>query len=148
MHIILADGTQLNHIGATGETRYLQGANRDTITFILDETHSIDELDALFNEANCELINIVTDEVVELEDGTTQVVYSDNYHRGYVIKGEISKKIVVIEPATVDTAEVTETRIHVTMAQRTYAETKLMSMYQEITDTQLALCELYEGGLV
>lgn len=124
MHIILVDGTQLNHIGATSVSRYIQGANRDTITFIFDDSKSVDELDALFNEANCEVINIVTDEEVELEDGTTQIVYTDNFHEGYVIKAEISKKITVIAPSTVNTPEVTETRIHVTMAQRTYAETK------------------------
>ena len=132
MHIILADGTKINHIGATGTTKYIQGANRDTITFIFDDTKSVDELDALFNEINCEVLNIVTDELVELEDGTTRTVYTDNYHYGYVIKAEISKKISVVAPATVDTPEVTETQIHVTMAQRTYAETQIASLTETV----------------
>lgn len=125
MHIILSDGTQLNHIGATGTSKYIQGANRDTITFEFDETYSVDALRELFSETNCELIDIVTDEVVEQEDGTTQTVCTDNYHEGYVIRAEVAEKIKEITPATGTTPAVTETRVFVTMAQRTYAETRL-----------------------
>ena len=133
MHIILSDGTRLNHIGATGETRYLQGANRDTITFEFDEAYSVDALREVFTEANCEVINIVTDEVVETqienEDGTTETktetVYTNNYHEGYVIRVEVAERIKEITPATGTTPAVTETRVFVTMAQRTYAETRL-----------------------
>ena len=133
MHLILTDGTQLNHIGATGTTKYVQGANRDTITFEFDETHSVDELRNLFTEQNCEVINIVTDEVVETlienKDGTTETktetVYTDNYHEGYVIRAEVAEKIKEITPATGTTPAVTETRVFVTMAQRTYNETLL-----------------------
>ena len=133
MHIILSDGTKLNHIGATGETRYLQGANRDTITFEFDEAYSVDALREVFTEANCETINIVTDDVVETvienEDGTTETktetVYTDNYHEGYVIRAEVAEKIKEITPATGTTPAVTETRVFGTMAQRTYAETRL-----------------------
>lgn len=135
MHLILTDGTQLNHIGATGTTKYLQGANRDTITFIFPETYGMDELDAMFTEENCEIINIVTEDAVELEDGTTAIAYTDNLHAGYVIKAGISKEIRTITPATGTTPEVTETQILVTMAQRTYAETKL----KENTDILAAL---------
>lgn len=156
MHIILSDGTKLNHIGATGEQRYLQGANRDTITFEFDEAYSVDALREVFTEANCETINIVTDDVVETvienEDGTTETktetVYTDNYHEGYVIRAEVAERIKEITPATGTTPAVTETRVFVTMAQRTYAETRLAAMQEEITNTQLALCEIYEGGLV
>lgn len=109
MHLILTDGTRLNHIGATGKKVYAQDANRDSITFIFDESHTYDELDRAFNEANCEVIDIVT----ETEDGLM-----DNYHYDYVIKHEIAKKITTIDG-------VSKTEYHVTMAQRTYAEKKL-----------------------
>ena len=144
MYLILVDGTKLNHIGATGTTKYIQGANRDTITFIFDDTKSVDELDALFNETNCEVINIVTEEDVVVteeitkEDGSVeyvehpQTVYTDNYHYGYVIRESISKKISVITPATGTTPEVTETQIHVTMAQRTYAETQIANLTETV----------------
>ena len=147
MYLILADGTRLDHIGATGTTKYVQGANRDTITFEFDASHSVDELRNLFTEQNCEVIDIVTEEVVALEDGTEQIVSTDNYHEGYVIRAEVAEKIKEIEPATGTTPAVTETRVFVTMAQRTYMETQLAAITEEITNTQLALCEIYEGGI-
>lgn len=124
MHIILADGTQLNHIGATGETRYLQGATRDSITFEFDATYSVDELRNAFTETNCEVINIVTDN----GDGTQD----NNYHEGYVIRAEVSEKVKEIEPTTGTTPAVTETRIFVCMAQRTYAETQVASLTETV----------------
>lgn len=156
MHIILVDGTQLNHIGATSVSKYIQGATRDTITFEFDASHSVDDLRNVFTEMNCETINIVTDDVVETvvenEDGTqevkSEVVYTNNYWDGYVIRAEVAERIKEITPATGTTPAVTETRVFVTMAQRTYAETQLAAMQEEITNTQLALCEIYEGGLV
>lgn len=140
MHLILADGTQLNHIGATGTTKYIQGANRDTITFEFDATHSVDELRELFTEANCEVINIVTDDVVETvvenEDGTqevkSEVVYTNNYHEGYVIRAEVAEKVKEITPATGTTEAITETRVFVTMAQRTYTETQIASLTETV----------------
>lgn len=128
MYLILTDGTKLNHIGATGETRFLQGANRDTITFEFDETHSVDELRNKFTEANCEVINIVTDN----EDGTQ----TNNYHEGFVIRTEVSEKIKTIESETGTTPSITETRVFVTMAQRTYAETQLANL-TEVVDVLL-----------
>jgi hypothetical protein len=140
MHIILKDGTKLNHIGATGSTRYIQGANRDTITFEFDATYSVDELRSVFTELNCEIINIVTDDVIESvienEDGTTEVksevVYTNNYWEGYVIRAEVAEKIKEIEPATGTTPAITETRVFVTMAQRTYAETQIASLTETV----------------
>ena len=136
MHIILADGTKLNHIGATGATKYLQGANRDTITFEFDETHSVDYLRSVFTEANCEVINIVTDETKEQEDGSVIIVETFNYHEGYVIRAEVSEKIKELEPATGTTPAVTETRVFVTMAQRTFAETQIANL-TEVVDILL-----------
>ena len=140
MHIILKDGTKLNHIGATGTTRYIQGANRDTITFEFDATYSVDELRNVFIEMNCETINIVTDqineELIENEDGTTEtkseVVYTNNYWEGYVIRAEVTEKIKEIVPATGTTPAITETRVFVTMAQRTYAETQIASLTETV----------------
>lgn len=147
MYLILSDGTKITHIGATGATKYLQGANRDTITFEFDASHSVDELRNLFTEQNCEVIDIVTEEVVMQEDGTEQTIATDNYHEGYVIRTEVAEKIKENAPATGTTPAVTETRVFVTMAQRTYMETQLAAITEEITNTQLALCEIYEGGI-
>lgn len=128
MHIILADGTQLNHIGAFAENKFIGGKNRDAIVFEFDNTHSVDDLRNLFTEKNCEVINIVTDSKLELEDGSEQIIQENNYHYGYVHRVEISEKIKEIEPATGVTPAVTETRIFVTMAQRVYEETQYLEL--------------------
>ena len=132
MYLILSDGTKITHIGATGATKYLQGANRDTITFEFDSSHSVDELRNLFTEQNCEVIDIVTEEVVTLEDGTEQTIATDNYHEGYVIRAEVAEKIKELTPSTGTTPAVTETRIFVTMGQRTYMETQLKSLTETV----------------
>lgn len=124
MHIILANGTRLNHIGATGSMKYVQGANRDSITFEFDDTHSVDELRNVFTETNCEVIDIVTDN----EDGTQD----NNYHEGYVIRAEVSEKMKEITPATGTEPAVTERRVFVTMAQRTYSETQVASLTETV----------------
>ena len=132
MYLILSDGTKITHIGATGATKYVQGANRDTITFEFDSSHSVDELRNLFTEQNCEVIDIVTEEVVTQEDGTEQTIATDNYHEGYVIRTEVAERTKEIAPATGTTPAVTETRVYVTMAQRTYMETQLKSLTETV----------------
>lgn len=138
MHLILANGTQLNHIGATGETRYIGGKYRDSITFEFNNAYSVDELRNLFTEENCEVINIITDN----EDGT----YENNYHYGYVNRIEASEKIKEIEPATGVTPAVTETRIFVTMAQRVYEETQYLELKAQ--NEMLSECILEMSAVV
>lgn len=131
MKVILNDGTIVTAIIVTGGQKYYQGANRDALTFVLPET-SLDEVDAVFTEENCESITLVSD------DG------SENIHKGYVIRTELTKKPVVVTPATDTEPEITEMRVMVTMAQRTYNETQMANIAEEVTNTQLALCEVYE----
>ena len=131
MKIILNNGIETTAITVMGAPKYFQGANRDALTFVLAET-SLDEVDTMFTEVNCESITLIGD------DG------EENIHNGYVIRTELTKKPVVITPATESEAEVTEMRVFVTMAQRTYAETQMASITEEVTNTQLALCEVYE----
>ena len=131
MIIILTDGTEKTALIVTGGQKYFQGANRDALTFVFAET-SIDEIDADFTEANCESITLIGD------DG------SENIHKGYVIRTELTKKPVVVTSATDTEPEITEMRVMVTMAQRTYNETQMANIAEEVTNTQLALCEVYE----
>ena len=119
MKVILNDGTIVTAIIVTGGQKYYQGANRDALTFVLPET-SLDEVDAVFTEENCESITLVSDDE------------SENLHKGYVIRTELVKKPVVVEAASSDTEEVTEMRVMVTMAQRTYAETQLASLTESV----------------
>lgn len=131
MYLILKDGTQLNHIGATAGSKYIQGANRDAITFEFDSSHSVDTLRAVFTEENCETIIIVTEAVELQEDGTEVVVLKNNYWDGYVIRHEVADRVKTIKEATGTTPAITENRVFVTMGQRTYTETKLANL----TDT-------------
>lgn len=132
MKIILATGVELAPIMVTGATKYVQGVNRDSLTFIFDESYSMDELDNAFTEASFESIKIIGD------DG------SEAIYTGYTIYAELAKKQVETQTATDSIAAVFENRIFVTMAQRTYTETKLAAVAQGSIDTQLAVAELAE----
>ena len=113
MKIILVDGTELTPIIVTGEKRNIQGASRDTLNFVFSADAGMDTLDAVFTSNNCESIKIVDDSD------------SEYIHKAYTIRADLNKKSVEITPATSDTAAVYEDRITVSMAQRTYTETRL-----------------------
>ena len=137
MQIILANGMGVNPIMVTGAIQFVQNANRDALTFVFDETASLTELDAIFTPENCETITIVE------KDG-------EAIHKGYTIRAELVKKPVTAENETPVAEETTVTRVFVTMAQRTYAESKLAKLASESTDTQIAVAELAEiimGGM-
>lgn len=131
MKIILNNGKEVSALTVTGGPVYAQGANRDSLTFVLPDG-SLDEADKSFTAENCKSINIITNDNTE------------NIHNGYVIRTELAKKAILIKPATENEPEVTEMRIMVTMAQRTYAESQMAIIAEEVTNTQLALCEVYE----
>lgn len=137
MKIILTNGVELAPIMVTGASKYVQGANRDSLTFVFANT-SLDEIDCVFTAENCENINIIGDD------------NSEAIHSGYTVRAELVKKLVETQKATTDAEAVTEYRVFVTMAQRTYAETKLTTLTIENVDTQLAIAELAEivmGGM-
>lgn len=112
MKVVLNDGTVLTPIIVTGEKRTVQGARRDCLTFVHAET-SMDEIDGHYTEENCENITIIGD------DG------SEALYKGYTIRTELRKEVVETVAATATTAAEYESRVTVTMAERTYAETKL-----------------------
>lgn len=112
MQMILNDGTVLSPIVVTGEKRYIQGANRDVLTFVFGDT-SMDELDRLFTEENCKSIRITGD------DG------SEGIYKDYTIRQSITKKSEVVEEETSETPEKLESRVHVAMAQKSYTERQL-----------------------
>ena len=119
MKIILNNGIEMTPIMVTGGPRHIQGASRDTLSFIFPATDDMTELDAAFSTANCESITIIGD------DG------SEAIHKGYTIRAELKKESVEVTPATESEAAVFEDRITVSMSQRTYAESQLASL----TDT-------------
>lgn len=121
MKIILANGSELNPILATGGKRSVQGATRDTLTFVFPADTSLDELDALFTTENCERITIVEDETG-----------AEYIHSAYTIRAELKRAPIVVTPATESEEEVIENRVTVSMSQRTYAETQLASLTETV----------------
>ena len=115
MKIVLTNGTELSPAVVIGEKKYVQGVNRDALTFVFAEA-SLDEMDSIFTAENCESINIVGDDE------------SEAIYNGYVIRVELVKKQVETQPATSNSEAVTENRVFVTMAQRTQAEEQLVEM--------------------
>ena len=127
MKIKLSNGTVLSPILATGETRYVQGANRDTLNFIFPATEGMEALDAAFSAENCESITVL--EAVEVPDGTT--TEQSYLHKGYTIRAGLKKEAVEVTPVTEEAEAIYEDRITVSMSQRTYTESQLASL----TDT-------------
>lgn len=120
MNIKLSNETILSPIVVTGESRYVQGANRDTLSFIFPATEDMAELDAAFSVENCEKITIIGDDS------------SENIHTGYTIRAELSKASVEVTPATEKAEAVYEDRITVSMSQRTYVESHLASLTETV----------------
>lgn len=131
MKLILTNGLELNPILVTGEHKYIQNQDRDVLSFIFDSKYSMDKLDSLFTESNCETIKLINENTEE-----------ESVYNGYVIRVELIKKTEELEPETSESTSVHVTRIHVSMAQRSYSETKIAQMNQELTDTQLAIAEI------
>ena len=116
MKVIFANGQELDVLQVTGGSRYVYGANRDTLAFIFPATESLNDLDAVFTAANCSKITLRDN------DGT------DSIHTGYTIRAGLTKAAVETQAESADTAAVYEDRITVAMAQKTYTETLLEGM--------------------
>lgn len=131
MTVILNDGTELAPLDISGEPTTVQGETRDSLVFDFPASAGLEAINAAFSPENCESIRIV-------EDGGTEHI-----HAGYVIRVSLT-----LTPAEDDGGE---GQITVTMAQRTYTEEQLLAIRRQaeataaqMTDTQLALCEVYE----
>ena len=119
MIIKLSNGVELNPITAVGGKNFVQGEDRDTLSFIFPEGTSLDEIDSIFTASNCESITIV--------DGEKEYI-----HKGYTVRAELKRSPEVVTPATDTEAEVIENRVTVSMSQRTYAENQLAAMQMAV----------------
>jgi len=120
MRIILANGVEVNPIMITGATKHIQGASRDTLTFVFDGTVGLDAVDAMFSAEACETINIVED------DG------AENIYKGYTIRAELKKTQEEAAVATPESAAVMVDRVTVSMSQRTYLENQMASLMETV----------------
>lgn len=116
MKIKLANGKELNAIMVMGEPRHVQGATRDVLSFLFPPSMGLEAIDAAFTESACETITIVED------SGDKHI------HKAYTIRAELKKAPVEVSPATAESEAVVEDRITVSMAQRTYTETRLAAL--------------------
>ena len=112
MKIILSNGAELSPNTVTGTKRLVQGASRDTLTFVFEDGTSLDELDRTFCAENCERITIIE------EDGSEYV------HSGYVIRAELKREPVEVAAASDSEPATYENRVVVAMSRRTYQETQ------------------------
>lgn len=119
MNITFANGATLAPTLATGGLAFVQGANRDVLTFVFAETESMAELDSAFSAENC--VSIIVD------DGEDAYI-----HKGYTIRAGLEKKPVEVIPATDTEPAVMENRIFVKMAQRTYAESQMADLQETV----------------
>lgn len=124
---IILNNNELTPISVIGGRKNVHGANRDTLTFVFSADMDMAELDKAFSAVNCESIT------VENETGTY-------IHKGYTVRGELSKATVCVSPETEETPAVYEERINVVMGQRTYTEKQM-----EYTQAQIAALLTGEG---
>lgn len=134
MKITLKNGAELHPILVTGGGRHINGAHRDTLNFIFPADASLDELDGLFTAENCEKISLYEDNA----DGSV----TEHIYTGYTIRAELSRTPMVVQPATEDTEEVTENRVTVSMALRTYAEKQLAEIAKKNAILEECIVEL------
>lgn len=118
MLIKLNDGKEIPILLVTGGNRIVFGSNRDTITFVINGYNSLEEIDNIFTEDNCENIILIQDD----EEKTETLLY------GYVLKIDLNKKIVEIAPESPEEEAIFEPRINITLARRSYAETKMAAL--------------------
>jgi hypothetical protein len=119
MKIILNNNAELTPMAVVGGRKNVQGANRDTLTFVFPAEMDMAELDGIFTVKNCESIT------VEGETGSY-------IHKGYTVRGELSKATVCVSAETEEAPAVYEDRIHVVMGQRTYTEAKMAEMEEAL----------------
>lgn len=125
MKIILNNNAELTPISVIGGRKNVQGASRDTLTFVFPGDMDMAELDGIFTAANCESITV--------EDDTGSFI-----HKGYTVRGELSKTSVCTVAETEETPAVYEDRINVVMGQRTYTE-------KQMAETQAQIVALLTG---
>ncbi len=132
MKIVLADKTELDVIVVNGNKRNVQGSNRENLDIVLPETYTLDAVDKLFTEQNCETLKLI--------DGNKEYIYN-----GYTIRSGLFKDVVLVKESDLETEAVYENRITVSIAQRTYTETQLANLVKSQRDQDEVIAELMFG---
>ena len=130
MKIILANGVELFPLVITGDKRYVNGAQRDTLSFAFPAEMSLDELDAIFSAENCAKITIVEPTTI-IENEVEVPSEIEHIHKGYTVRAELKREPVEVSPATAESDAVYENRVTVSMSQMTYAEQQLAALAEQ-----------------
>lgn len=129
MKIILTNGAELEPLSVQGAPSQVQGAKRDTLTFIFPSTAGLEALDAAFSAANCETIRLV-------QSGDGDHAHTESIYTHYVIRAGLTKRAVEVTPATAEADAVYQDQIFVSMAQRTYAEVQMAQLQAAVAELQ------------
>lgn len=138
MKIILSNGSEFEAIGVHGTTTMYQGSSRDSLTFLFNpESVSIDTIIKEFTADNCTTIKIQDSDTISVHDG-----YSIRTQAGVGLKEVALGRVATEESDTV---------VYCKMVKITYAEEQILAIRRKVeetaskvTDTQVALCEVYE----
>ncbi len=112
MNIKFKDNTEISPLVVFGDSRFFQNAQRSTLEFVFAKgDYTLEELDAYFTDPN------KTNKVTIVNDSDEEFIYDD-----YSLRVSMSLAPVVITPETSTEPAVTEERITIVMAQKTYIE--------------------------
>lgn len=117
--IVKINGTELNAITVGGSTMHYQGAQRNTLTFYFDDTHSFAQLETAFTPLSTARIELTDD------DGTY-------LHDNYTMRVSMSFAPYCVSEETDAEPAVFENRYTVVMAQKTYSELQLESLQDTV----------------
>ena len=121
MQIKFNDGTALDALAVKGKPTYFQGAQRDSLEIqIAKDKTTFDALDKLT--------------VDPTKTGKLTIIDGDKQyeHDNYSIRTELALKPVEVTSATTDSPAVTENRLCVTLAQKTYAELQIAELQSSV----------------
>lgn len=114
-------GTVIDVLAVNGQSINFQGANRDSLEIQIGKSAiAFDALDKLIaTQANTAHLTLI--------DGDKQYAH-DNYN----LRVSLALKPVVTTPATASAAAVTEDRLCVTLAQKTYQEQQVEQLQSSV----------------
>lgn len=150
--IIFADGTAIPIIMAAGERKSypLIGNKRDYIDFYVEPTEaiSLDALDALTAEGggNTSKITMVTDEMVTVTDGTERPQHTEALLEHYTLRVDFGKVKTLLSEETATAPAVYQERVHIVLAQLTYAEVQQAAQAAAIDALGQQVVALSLGG--
>lgn len=152
--IIFANGTTIPIAMAQGERKSypLISGKRDYIDFYVDptETISLDDLDALTAESsgNTSKITLVTDETVTVIDGTERHQHTETLLEHYTLRVDFGKVKTLLSEETATAPAVYQERVHIVLAQLTYAEVQQAAQAAAIDALGQQIVALSLGGVV